>query len=111
MVTLNPTITYVRSMDGSVYHKRKVYASDVLQHNTSIVQAILEDLINNLKNDNPGLTNIDFWTDSPASQYRNKSIYDIGSCNEARFDIRVSWHYFEYGQGKGPCDGIGGTTK
>jgi hypothetical protein len=23
----------------------------------------------------------------------------------------MSWHYFECGHGKGPCDGIGGTTK
>ena len=23
----------------------------------------------------------------------------------------ASWHYFEAGHGKGPCDGVGGTTK
>ena len=22
-----------------------------------------------------------------------------------------SWHYFECGHGKGPCDGVGGATK
>jgi hypothetical protein len=111
MVTLHPTITYVRSMDGSMIHTSKVDVSDVLQHNASMVQAILEDLINNLKNDNPGHTNIHFWTDSPTSQYRNKSIFDLVSCSEAKCGIRASWHYFECGHGKGPCDGIGGTTK
>jgi len=23
----------------------------------------------------------------------------------------ASWHFFESGHGKGPCDGIGGTTQ
>jgi len=105
MVTLHPTITYVRSMDGSMIHTSKVYVSDVLQHNASMVQAILEDLINNLKNDNHGLTNIHFWTESQTSQYKNKSIFDLVCCSEARFGISASWHYFECGHGKGPCDG------
>ncbi|VDI60353.1 Hypothetical predicted protein [Mytilus galloprovincialis] len=49
--------------------------------------------------------------DSPTSQYRNKSIFDLISSFETKFSIKASWHYFECGHGKGPCDGIGGTTK
>ncbi|CAC5395762.1 unnamed protein product [Mytilus coruscus] len=111
MVTLHPTITYVRSTDGSIVHFSTVYVSSVLQHNASMVYAILKDLINHLKDDNPELTNIHFWTDSPTSQYRNKSIFDLISSCETKFSIKASWHYFECGHGKGPCDGIGGTTK
>ncbi|CAC5388320.1 unnamed protein product [Mytilus coruscus] len=70
MVTLHPTITYVRSTDGSIVH-----------------------------------------FNSPTSQYRNKSIFDLISSCETKFSIKASWHYFECGHGKGPCDGIGGTTK
>lgn len=27
------------------------------------------------------------------------------------FGMRARWNYFEVGHGKGPCDGLGGTTK
>ncbi|KAK3089949.1 hypothetical protein FSP39_007894 [Pinctada imbricata] len=30
---------------------------------------------------------------------------------ESKYKVKASWHYFEAGHGKGPCDGIGGTTK
>lgn len=30
---------------------------------------------------------------------------------EKRYAVLASWHYFECGHGKGPCDGVGGTTK
>ncbi|CAC5408737.1 unnamed protein product [Mytilus coruscus] len=51
------------------------------------------------------------YRNSPTSQYRNKSIFDLINSCETKFSIRASWHYFECGHGKGPCDGIGGTTK
>ena len=51
------------------------------------------------------------WTDSPTSQYRNKTIFSIVSHHEEHSDAKAAWNYFETGHGKEPCDGIGGTAK
>ncbi|KAI8517597.1 hypothetical protein Bbelb_036140 [Branchiostoma belcheri] len=52
-----------------------------------------------------------YWTDSPSSQYRNKTMSSVISEHEALFGIPACWNYFEAGHGKGPCDGIGGIAK
>ena len=51
-----------------------------------------------------------FLTDSPTSQHCKKSLYIIAH-HEELFGISAAWNYFEAGHGKGPCDGVGGTTK
>ena len=33
------------------------------------------------------------------------------SRHEETFGAKAVWNYFEAGHGKGPCDGIGGTSK
>ena len=111
MVTLHPTIVYHRQPDGSLVHSSYVFVSEVLQHNSSMVQTILKDLMETLKVSHPDITRIHFWTDSPTSQYRNKSIFDAVNSFDSKYRVKASWHYFEAGHGKGPCDGIGGTTK
>ena len=59
----------------------------------------------------PDVEFIHYWTDSPTSQYRNKTILKIISCHEEFFNVKASWNYMEAGHGKGPCDPIGGTAK
>ncbi|WAR13664.1 hypothetical protein MAR_027844 [Mya arenaria] len=59
----------------------------------------------------PYLAMIHFWTDSPSSQYRNRSIFDLLSNFESRHGCRATWRYFESGHGKSACDGVGGTAK
>lgn len=54
---------------------------------------------------------VHYWTNSPTSQYRNKTILKVVSCHEKYFDFKASWNYMEAGHGKGPCDPIGGTAK
>ena len=58
----------------------------------------------------PSTKVIHFWTDSPTSQHCKKSLYIIAH-HEELFGISAAWNYFEAGHGKGPCDGVGGTTK
>ena len=60
----------------------------------------------------PDLELIHYISDSPASQYRNKSIVKVIAEHAALFDgITATWEYLEAGHGKGPCDGLGGTIK
>lgn len=73
--------------------------------------AILRKLVPELKSIVPEVKYIHYFTDSPTSQYRNKTIFHILTQHEKEFGIPASWHYFEAGHGKGPCDGVGGTTK
>ena len=54
---------------------------------------------------------IHYWTDSPSSQYRNRFIFHTVAKHQEMYAISVSWNYFEAGHGKGPCDGLGGSTK
>ena len=54
---------------------------------------------------------IHYWTDSPTSQYRNKTIFKVIRYYEEYFNCKASRIYMEAGQGKGPCDPIGGTAK
>jgi hypothetical protein len=46
-------------------------------------------------------------------QYRNKYIhvFDAVANHFDTFGCHVRWNYFDSGHGKGPCDGLGGTSK
>ena len=110
-VTINPAVVYYKD-DDNLKHKRFVFVSDEPGHNASTVYAILKKLIPEIKIIIPDLKMVHYWTDSPASQYRNKSIFNI-VCNHEKWleGGAAAWNYFEAGHGKGPCDGIGGTAK
>lgn len=111
MVTLHPAVAYFNDENGSLIHQSTVFISDELAHNSSTVYAILRKLVPELKSIVPEVKYIHYFTDSPTSQYRNKTIFHILTQHEKEFGIPASWHYFEAGHGKGPCDGVGGTTK
>ena len=110
-VTLHPTVIYRKDKEGGLEHENIVFVSEVLQHNATMVLAIIEKIVKHVKTDNNNVKAIHFWTDSPTSQYRNKTIFDFVSRMDTQYGIKGSWHYFESGHGKGPCDGVGGTTK
>ncbi|CAG4918489.1 unnamed protein product [Colias eurytheme] len=59
------------------------------------------------------IDSIHFQSDSPSSQYRNKTMfYIISKLYWYYTNLRlVTWNYTEAGHGKGAADGIGGTVK
>ena len=111
MVTLHPAVIYYRDSGNELKHSSYVYVSEVLNHNAAMVVSIIDKLVKTVKTVVPGLEHIHFWTDSPSSQYRNKTIFDVINRFPELYGPQASWHYFESGHGKGPCDGVGGTTK
>jgi hypothetical protein len=111
MVTLHPTIIYFKDCDDKLCHKSLVFVSEVLHHNAAMVSAILKSVVKIAKEYVPDVKQIHFWTDSPSSQYRNKSVFDLINRFESTHGCKASWHYFESGHGKSACDGVGGTTK
>ena len=64
-----------------------------------------------VKSNVEGLDQVHHWTDSPTSQYRNKTIFSIVSRHEEHSDAKAAWNYFETGHCKEPYDGIGGIAK
>ena len=109
-VTIHPVVAYYKE-DDKLLHQSFVFVSDEPRHDARFVFALIRLLIPMLKELLPDLGYIHYWTDSPTSQYRNKSIFKIVSCHEEYFNISASWNYMESGHGKGPCDPIGGTAK
>ena len=111
-VTLHPIVVYYRTTDdGELSHKSYVLVSEELAHNTTAVYTILKKFVPQLMADIPNVAKINYVTDSPTSQYRNRTIFHILHMHKKLFGVPASWFYFEAGHGKGPCDGIGGTAK
>ena len=111
-VTIHPVVMYYRKRgekDNS--HQSFVFVSNESRHDATFIYTLISKLVPLLKEIIPDLKRIHYWTDSPISQYRNKTIFKIISYHEEYFNCRASWNYMEVGHGKGPCDPIGGTAK
>ncbi|CAC5358762.1 unnamed protein product [Mytilus coruscus] len=112
-VTLHPVVSYYK-VDGDInlHHQSFVFVSDEPGHNSSTVYAFIKDLIPMILQTTPETKTVHYITDSPTSQYRNKYIFHLITLHGMLFDgITASWHYFDAGHGKGPCDGVDGTAK
>ena len=109
MVTSHPAVSYM-SLEEKMEHTSRVFVSDKLGHNSGTVFAIMK-LISEMKAATPDLKHIHYYTDSPTSQYCNKTIFYIVSRHKSLFGASASWNHFEAGHGKGPCDGVGGSVK
>ncbi|KAL3862597.1 hypothetical protein ACJMK2_008554 [Sinanodonta woodiana] len=88
-----------------------VGSSDVLCHNATVVYTILKKLIPMLQSTYPSIKTIHYLTNSPTSQYRNKTIFKILADHNEDFGKAGRWNYLESGHGKGPCDGLGASIK
>ena len=111
MVTLHPIIIYYKETENSLFHKSLVFVSEVLQHKAAMVSAIAMEVVNIAKNYVPNVKQFHFWTDSPSSQCRNKSMFNIIDTNENTLGCQASWNYFKSGHRKSACDGLGGPSK
>ena len=110
-VTLHPVVVYYSDENSDLQHKSMVIVSDELGHNSSAVITFIDRIMKEVSKIAPDLAIVHYWTDSPTSQYRNKVIFDLVSNHTDIYGVRAVWNYFEAGHGKGPCDGLGGTTK
>lgn len=109
-VTLHPVVVYYRRNEA-LLHRSFVIVSDDTNHSSATVCTFVDSLIPQLKKINPNLKLLHYWTDSPSSQYRNKYIFHTVANHAELYGMPAVWNYFEAGHSKGPCDGLGGTTK
>lgn len=111
-ITIHPMIIHYCTPDATVQHKSFVGITASTAHTAPTCLAFLQQLIPKVKDLLPNLNYIHYISDSPSSQYRNKSIVKLVAQHESIFNgIKASWEYLESGHGKGPCDGVGGSIK
>ena len=110
MVSLHTMVVYFPKIHDKPIQSY-VAISESLSHNAAAVYAILTKLVPQVKAEFPQLSQIHYLTDSPSSQYRNKSIFQVVCEHEQEFGVRARWNYLESGHGKGPCDGLGASVK
>ena len=109
-VTIHPIVFYYKE-GGKLIHKSMAVILNESKRDAGTIFAILEKTIPYIKSNVENLNQAHYWTDSPTSQFRNKTMCSIVSRHEEHFGVKAAWNYFEAGHGKGKCDGIGGTAK
>jgi hypothetical protein len=82
------------------------------QHDPPGIWAHLDPILQLLKGEYPTVKILHFFSDGPATQYKQKGNFYMLSNETFRrgFDL-VNWNFFEAGHGKGAPDGIGGAIK
>ncbi|KAI8479207.1 hypothetical protein Bbelb_430710 [Branchiostoma belcheri] len=83
MVTLHPIVVYFKNENGELQHESTCIVSDEMGHNSATVFAILKRVVPEVKEKHPDVKFLHYWTDSPSSQYRNKTIFSILSDHES----------------------------
>lgn len=91
--------------------KAFVLVSDNLEHGKNSVYTFMDMLIEKLVSRCMTITDLHIFSDGAASQFKSKFIMSILHVYEARYGIKIHWHFFATSHGKGVIDGIGGTVK
>ena len=108
--TVHPFVIYYTD-SGSTNHISYIVISDCLHHDTIAVNLFQKNLITFLKNQFPTPAKIIYFSDSAASQYKNRKNF-LNLCHhQADFGIKAEWHFSATSHGKSACDGLGGTVK
>lgn len=111
-ISLHTVIVYFKSED-KVMSKSFCTLSKSLRHDVSAIWAHLMPILSYTSEVHNADTLI-FVSDSPATQYRNKTMFYFLGNKLRHFYPKLkdcSWNYWESGHGKGAPDGIGGVTK
>ena len=105
-VTILPVVAYYRA-DASEELSVQSFAviSDEKGHDAGAVYGFLKKFLPVVREVVLDVCQVFYWTDSPTSQFTNKSIFQIVSAHESEFKSKANWNYFEAGHGKGPCKG------
>lgn len=110
-LSIHPMVLHMKDQDGKISVKSYVGVTEVKSHSAPTTFTFLKALMTQLKFDCPHLQLLHIISDSPSSQYRNRSICDLVSHFPALFSITATWSWLESGHGKGACDGVGGGVK
>ena len=110
-VTLHPTVLYFKTAKGSLDHKNCMFVSGDNGHNIGAVYTFMKQLVPEVLSSFEYVQHIYYWTDSPSSQYRNKTAFYLITADKELLGVNATSDYFEASHGKGPCDGLRGAAK
>jgi hypothetical protein len=112
-ITLHTGVAYLR-VEGQVKCESFCSMSDSLNHGPPAIWAHLDPILKSIHTRFPDINQLYFMSDGPATQYRNKTMFNIITSHLPSSFLplkSVTWNFSEAGHGKGAPDGIGGTIK
>lgn len=106
-VTIHTGVLY--KSDG---HQSFATISDSLRHDPAAIWAHIKPVLIELKQSDPEITDIHFYSDGPTPQYRNKQNFYLLSTQIYKMGfLGATWNFLASGHGKGAPDAIGGAVK
>ncbi|CAG9823958.1 unnamed protein product [Phaedon cochleariae] len=112
-ISLHTVVMYTNA-GGKLKKECYCTLSECLNHNVPGIWAHLDPILKSLMEQYPIIDTLHFVSDSPATQYRNKTMFfflAVELSNLFPTIRKFSWNYLEAGHGKGAPDGVGGVTK
>lgn len=109
--TLHPVVIYYRGPTNDVDVLSVCIISDDNEHDTCFVHEVQHLVTDHLKANLPHISNIQYFTDGCAGQYKNYKNFLNLIFHKEDFGIGADWSFFATSHGKSPCDGVGGTIK
>ena len=110
-VSLHPMVIHYRDDTDTLQHISIVGVTEERSHTIATTMAFIQSIQIKVKAILPKLNTVPCITDSPSSQYRNKTVVALLANHKKMFGTAASWQWLEAGHGKGPCDGVGGSVK
>lgn len=112
--TLYNSISYYKDEDTK--ELKSVWfctVSEERRHDGIAISGHLKPIFKEIKNLITNLSKMNFVSDGPASQYRNRKMFVLtGEYLTSLLGVSsVNWHNKEAGHGKGAADGVGGVLK
>ena len=90
-VTIYPVVMYYKNRrEKENSHQSFVFVSSESHHDATFIYTLIGKLVPLLKEIVPNLEMIHYWTHSPTSQYRNKTIFKVSSYHEENFNSKTS---------------------
>ncbi|GBM94862.1 hypothetical protein AVEN_141441-1, partial [Araneus ventricosus] len=109
--TIHPVVIHCKDTSNVKLIIPLCIISDDLKHDVSMVYEIQKNVTAFLKENYPHITNIHYFSDGCAGQYKNKYNFMNLCLHEKDFKLKAQWSFFATSHGKTECDGIGGTVK
>nr|CAI5836339.1 unnamed protein product [Callosobruchus analis] len=114
-ITLHTVVTYQKTeqtINEAISITSYCTLAKSLRHDPSAISAHLSPIILDIKRKCPLLNEVQFLSDGPSTQYKNKKMFFLLRVLANFLGANsVRWHYFESHHGKGAPDGIGGCVK
>ena len=90
-VATHPVVMYYKNRwEKENIHQSFVFVSSESHHGATFIYTLIGKLVPLLKEIVPNLEMIHYCTDSPTSQYRNKTIFKVISYHEEYFNCKAS---------------------